>query len=249
MIIYDSTNPDDIPTTASVVAGYVDGIYAWSDAGWLRFPNAAKISIAVSASSQADALDVETGDATPSQAPGWVNAQLARGVKQPWVYVNRSNRWAVESACQAAGIQPTQMGLWVATLDGTQSVPAGPYPVAAVQYANSATSGGHYDLSITTAYGDAAGTLTGDDFLSALSDASQLEIYNDVKAIAAAVPVDLSADLDAIAKAVPADLAARLDAIVAELDALKAQVAALPVPPAPVVTATVSGTFTGTVNP
>lgn len=40
-----------------------------------------------------------------------------------------------------------------------------------------------------------------------------------------------------------------LVALKAELDALKAQVAALPVPPAPVVTATVSGTFTGTVNP
>ena len=178
MIIYDSTNPQDIPTTAEAVAGYVDGIYAWPDSGWLRFPNAAKISIAVSASSQADALDVETGDATPAQAPGWVKAQIARGIK-PWVYCNRSNRSAVEMACQSAGIQPTQMGLWVATLDGTQSVPAGFYPVAAVQYANSTLAGGHYDLSITTAYGDTSGSLTGDD-MSAQAEAQINTLYQEL---------------------------------------------------------------------
>jgi hypothetical protein len=48
-------------------------------------------------------------------------------------------------------------------LDGTQTVPAGPYPIAAVQYANSAMSGGHYDLSIVhTVFGPGGGTIGGD---------------------------------------------------------------------------------------
>lgn len=222
MIIYDSTNPFDIPTTAKAVAGYVDGIYAWSDSGWLRFPNAAKISIAVSAASQADALDVETSDATPAQAPGWVKAQIVRGIK-PWVYCNRSNRSAVESACQSAGIAQDQMALWVATLDGTETVPAGYYPVVAVQYASSALSGGHYDLSITTAaYSAAGGSIGGIDLTQEEHDA--------LMAIAKAIYADNGANIDAIAKAIPADLIARLDAMQVELTALKAQVAALPEP-------------------
>lgn len=74
---------------------------------------------------------------------------------------------------------------------------------------------------ITETFAAYGGQLTGDDFMSALSDASQLEIYNDIKAIAAAVPVDLSSDIDAIAHAVPADLISRLDGIEAALSEIK----------------------------
>ena len=235
MIIYDSTNPQDIPTSAEAVAGYVDGIYAWPDSGWLRFPNSVKLSIAVSASSQADALDVETGDATPSQAPGWVKAQIARGIK-PWIYCNRSNRSAVEVACQSAGIGPTQMALWVATLDGTQSVAAGFYPVAAVQYANSTLAGGHYDLSITTAYGDTSGSLTGgldlataDDIMAKL-DKSFADLWNG-RDTASGAPWPALAELDA-----------RLTQLEADVKALQAASPAAPEPK----TLTIQGPITGT---
>lgn len=35
--MYDSTNPGAIPASAALVAGYVDGLYRWSDAAWARF--------------------------------------------------------------------------------------------------------------------------------------------------------------------------------------------------------------------
>jgi hypothetical protein len=167
MILYDSDNPDSIPDGVAA-AGYCDGYaayppYDWLGKGFARFPNALRIAVFAS-TNDGHALDVENGDATPDQAPAWVKAAHARGVSRPWVYVNRSNRSAVERALIAAGILTDQVALWVATLDGTQTVAAGPYPVAAVQYANSLISGGHYDLSIVNeVFGPGGGSIIGGD--------------------------------------------------------------------------------------
>jgi hypothetical protein len=76
------------------VAGYVGG--SWPDFSVLHqmFPALAKanriISIAVSATEEAEFLDCESGDATIGQVPGWVSAALARGVWRPGVYANSS---------------------------------------------------------------------------------------------------------------------------------------------------------------
>lgn len=143
--MFDSTNPNDIPTTAQMVAGYVDGIYAWSTAGWARFPNSVKVRIAISPfTNDGHVLDVETGDATPAQAPGWARMRIAAGLQRPTLYVNRSNWSAVVAAC--AGLP---VDWWVATLDGTTSVslPGQITPIA-VQYENSTLAGGHYDKSL-----------------------------------------------------------------------------------------------------
>ncbi len=162
-LLYDSDNPDSIPDGVWA-AGYVDGYAAnaWATRGWARFPNAKRIAV-FGQTNDGDCLDVERGDATPNEAPGWVLWRRAAGVQVPWVYCNRSNRSLVELALNAAGIAADQVALWVATLDGTQTVPAGPYPVAAVQYANSLSSGGHYDLSIVDAqYSGSSGSLGAD---------------------------------------------------------------------------------------
>lgn len=144
--MYDSVTASDIPTTAEMVAGYVDGRYAWSEADWGRFPNARKVRIAVSASTNdGDVLDVENGDATPAQAVGWAKMRRAAGISQPTCYVNRSNQGAVEEAFAAANEAPPTF--WVATLDGTQLPLVN--GVVACQYSGSNTSGGHYDLSTT----------------------------------------------------------------------------------------------------
>jgi hypothetical protein len=163
VLLYDSDNPDFIPDGVAA-AGYCDGYAAaaWSARGWSRFPNAIRIAV-FATTDDGHALDVEMGNATPNQTPNWVQRRRAAGILRPWVYCNRSNRPAVEGALAAAGILSDQVALWVATLDGTQIVSAGPYPVAAVQYANAAMSGGHYDLSIVNeVFGPGAGTLGGD---------------------------------------------------------------------------------------
>lgn len=156
----------------------MDGLYTWDLNGWARFPAARKIGISVNPFNQiGDALDVETGDAAPSDAPAWVIARRAAGAAQPWVYVNRSNQRSTEDAMSAAGIGLSEAAIWVATLDGTQSVAQYRYPIAAVQYANSAISGGHYDLSIVTTYGAGSGVLGG----PTLTNADLIAVHDSIQ--------------------------------------------------------------------
>lgn len=142
--MYDSTVATDIPANVTDVAGYVDGSFMWQSAWWDRFPSARKTRIATIASTlDADALDVETGDATPAQTPDWVRKSRPQRGRLPWVYCNRSNRSAVENACSGLRYR-----LWVSTLDGFVGMQPGAL-VAATQYAGeNSGSGGHFDLSL-----------------------------------------------------------------------------------------------------
>ena len=270
MIIYDSTNPYDIPTSAEAVAPYVDGLYGpehkalgsatgWDEAAISRFPNAVKIGIAVFASTNdGRALDVERYDATPAQAPGWVHMRIAAGAKLPLlIYCNRSNGAAVESALDGGGFHPGdgKVALWPATLLGSKTVvwnngAAPRYPVAMIQYANSALSGGHYDLSITTAYGDSSAVITGVEMLDP-NDPIVQRIQHQMDVIGwiwkALGIQDLTgqSDISGAQSSVLNGLRTELDAAKAELDALKAQVAALP---APTVTIPTQISLTGTLH-
>lgn len=148
--MYDSINPARIPANAAMVAGYVDGIYGpehgrfnqpgWDLAAWARFPNAVKVRIAVFASTNdGHVLDVETYDATPAQAPGWVKMRRAAG-RDPSVYMNASTWPAVRQAFRSAGVPEPHY--WVASYPGGGAViPAG---AIAHQYADP----GPYDLSV-----------------------------------------------------------------------------------------------------
>jgi hypothetical protein len=140
--MYDSITAGDIPTSAAMVAGYVSGRYAWSAADWARFPGAVKVRIATQASvNDGVVLDVEPGDATPQQAPGWVQMRRAAGV-DPTIYCNLTQLPVVQAAFTAAGV--AQPHYWVARYDGVANLPAG---CVAKQYADPKTSGGHWDLS------------------------------------------------------------------------------------------------------
>jgi hypothetical protein len=135
LVMRDSVNASLIPTDTPVVAGYGDGLYMWSSSDWARFPNSITLSIVVDPAHQGDVLDVETGDAAPSDVPGWCDRFNRPQRRCPTVYVNRSN-WA---ACRAA-VGNRRVDWWVSTLDGTQQVPG----AVAVQY----TDTGAYDESV-----------------------------------------------------------------------------------------------------
>lgn len=142
--MYDSTNAADIPTTAQMVAGYLaPSPYAWSAADWARFPHAVKVRIAVRAyTDDGHVLDVESGDATPAQAPGWVQMRRAAGA-DPTVYCSASAWPTVKAAFAAAHVAEPHW--WIAAYPGGGPViPAG---AVAHQYADPLTSGGHYDIS------------------------------------------------------------------------------------------------------
>ena len=116
--MYDSVSTGALPRIASTshdaVAGYVGGSWPTYSEIVRLFPNHHHLSIAVNAGEDAECLDIETGDATPVQAPDWVRRQHGRGIRRPVLYANRSTMPAVHAALQSAGIPRTAVRLWVA---------------------------------------------------------------------------------------------------------------------------------------
>lgn len=113
-VMYDSTEVSSIPKDAQAVAGYVDGAFANFNEMKTKFPNARHLSIAVFASSDADCLDIEPGNATPSEAPAWVRRQIARGLEKPTVYAAVSEMNTVVSALNSAGVSRSSYKIWTA---------------------------------------------------------------------------------------------------------------------------------------
>jgi hypothetical protein len=153
----DSTAAADIPHHGlDLVAGYANGRYAWSDADWQRFPGIGHVYIDVNGSDAhgAGVLDVEPFDATTTQAVAWVKARLAlKPSYPPVIYCNRATLTPLFNAMNAAGLRVVHdFRLWVATLDGTKSLPD-MTGVTAVQWAGEGLTGGHYDESVV--YDDA----------------------------------------------------------------------------------------------
>lgn len=123
-LMYDSVTPSAIPKNAAMVAGYVNGRYAWSSQDWDLFPNAVKVRIATRASVfDAHVLDVEPGDATPEEAPGWVWARRMGGLVMPAVYCNLSTWPTVRNAFLYEGM--SEPLYWIAHYDGKFDIPPG----------------------------------------------------------------------------------------------------------------------------
>lgn len=106
-----------------MVAGYVDKIRLepWSAADWALFPDAIKVRIVKKASTQdGHVLDVEPGDATPAQAPGWVRMRRAVGA-DPTIYCNLSTWSTVQQAFRDQGV--AQPHYWIAHYNNVVELP------------------------------------------------------------------------------------------------------------------------------
>jgi hypothetical protein len=96
--MFDSVNVDEIPPDAEAVLGYTGGSWPTYHELEHRFPNARVISAAISASEDADLLDVEQGDATPEQVPAWYSRQVERRKRDPGFYnLERNGAYAAVS--------------------------------------------------------------------------------------------------------------------------------------------------------
>jgi hypothetical protein len=114
-IMFDAVDVGQIPGGASSVAGYVNGNFVTYNKLCDMFPNAHHLSIAVTAEADADALDVEPGDAVSSQAPAWYQRQKARGVARPVIYASVSRMTSeILPALKQAGIALPEVRLWSA---------------------------------------------------------------------------------------------------------------------------------------
>jgi hypothetical protein len=106
---------------ATMGAGYRDGPVSspqWTSAAWQALTAVGQpVVITVSSSPTAHVADVENGDMTPEQGAAWAKLDHSPG-GLPVIYCNRSNKAAVEAACQPL-VRGVGYGLWVATLDET----------------------------------------------------------------------------------------------------------------------------------
>jgi len=89
LTMFDAVNIEHIPGDATIVAGYVNGRWPTYNALVARFPLAHHVSIAVTAGVVADVLDVERGDAVPSEAPLWAKQMRALN-RKPIIYTSAS---------------------------------------------------------------------------------------------------------------------------------------------------------------
>ena len=118
--MYDDVNLSLIPRDAEAVAGYVNGRWPTYREVVRRWPRAHHLSIAVTRHADAECLDVEPGDATDWDAPGWVKRQMARGLHRPVVYTSVSNAAALLHALARAGIARQHIRLWTAHYTGRE---------------------------------------------------------------------------------------------------------------------------------
>jgi hypothetical protein len=119
-LMFDSVDPLAIPEDAPLVAGYVDGSYAWPEKAWQRFPRAIRVTITVRGldawfGDHANVLDVEKGAATEEMALQWVRAVRANH-RIPTIYCSTDNRQNLIQAFRKAG-EPMPLW-WVAAWPG-----------------------------------------------------------------------------------------------------------------------------------
>lgn len=247
----DSVTPTDIPVNDpatgapwALVMGYVDGHFAWSADGWNRFPNSRKVRVAVFSTTNAgDVIDREQGDATAAQAVDWVAMRRAAGHPNPIVYCSYSDWQNCRNAFTSRGV--AQPAWWIAGYPSPTDGAGRPIiPSGAIAHQFTDTPGGHWDESLVIDY------LPGIDPLGAdmdeqsiakavwgmtvqpngLTDNTGKQVAypagdiigygDDFARQAKDAAVSTAAKIEAIAGAVT-DLVAKVDALITEVAALK----------------------------
>jgi hypothetical protein len=133
---------------AAIVAGYINGAYAWTQADWDLFPHANHVQITVTASADAgDVLDVEAGNATPGQTAGWIERRKASGYYRPSIYCSLSAVLAVRQGT-GAYILGRDYDIWVADWTGSPHEVTAPGAPSATCSATQYESTANYDVSV-----------------------------------------------------------------------------------------------------
>lgn len=147
-IMYDAIYADQAPGGGALYAGYVGGSWPSYAAMVAAHPAALHISIAVNATERARALDVEQGDATPAQAPGWAEDERRTGNPWPVIYCNAST-WPVVRA-EFAAQHVAEPLYWIADYVDDPSQPPTVIPAGAI--AVQWYDFGAYDQSLVADY-------------------------------------------------------------------------------------------------
>lgn len=145
---YDSCTVTEIPHDARAVAVYLEGICKNKRAVRAWAPDAMLTTIAVRSSEDAHVFDVEAGDATNADAPGWYERHDHERYGKPIFYTSAGNVAALVAELKAHGIKRRKYIIWSAHYTNVRHV-CGPltcgFPKAdSTQYT---TSGERLDIS------------------------------------------------------------------------------------------------------
>jgi hypothetical protein len=131
MTMWDSTTPGAIPVGVPIVAGYIDGRFAWTPAQWARLGSSYPVTITVFGFPGARVADCERGDLTPTTAAIWATTEVWLG-RRPTIYSSRSTWPQVTQQLALRGTHTWQVDWWCADPTGTPHL----YPGSvATQYA------------------------------------------------------------------------------------------------------------------
>jgi peptidoglycan hydrolase-like protein with peptidoglycan-binding domain len=114
LFMFDDVDAHLLPADAYAYAGYLDGYYANFAQVKAAHPQAHLVGIVTRACDDGEALDVEPGDATISQVPGWLRRQRTRGAARPIVYVSAGNAQQMINTLAGAGFSRPAYRLWSA---------------------------------------------------------------------------------------------------------------------------------------
>jgi hypothetical protein len=132
-----------LPFTPALQLLYVNGRYAQGIPRYGR--GRTYIDVIGDGPSLAMWLDVEKGDATIGDVPGWLAGRMRAGLGTGGIYCSRDNLALVE---EAAADRPHLLG--VATLDGTTDItpPPGIGVLAFIQAYSAEMIGANWDVSV-----------------------------------------------------------------------------------------------------
>jgi hypothetical protein len=124
--LYDSVTPSSIPASSQAVAVYANGGYAAAP-GQVGHRGLTLWIDTNGSDPHADVLDVEPGDATPSQAATWVQQKLSASPNSTAiVYTMRSDWGAVQQAVgQLPWWMPSHTKYWIADPTGVPHIVPG----------------------------------------------------------------------------------------------------------------------------
>jgi hypothetical protein len=124
-LIYDSVNPQAIPGDP-VVATYADGPHPDSPSEVAQFSHVMWVDIDAS-DPHADALDIEPGCASPSEAAGWVSARLSTDPHRVAILYTMISQWATVKADVSSlpAWMQSRIRWWIADPTGSPHVVPG----------------------------------------------------------------------------------------------------------------------------
>lgn len=140
IVVYDAVTPAHLPLGAPGYLAYIDGKYANYSEVRARVGEGPVVkTVAVRPSDPADILDVEKGDAQPSDVPAWVEWMQRLG-RRPTVYCSESSWQPCKTALAAAGVPEPDW--YIADTSHGPTIPQG---AVGVQWQQNVPPG--YDIS------------------------------------------------------------------------------------------------------